>query len=229
MGGLGRGRIRVDHNVRGEHQDFSSGTYVAVGQDGVGIAEAAGNLRVGQRTVGPRQVMAWEVKLSDLGDVVDVRPNGKYAEAWNKYMDQPLAPGARMTIRDYIRTTGVEKRGEYFEGFLESIGKKDADAVIGPIGTPETSGAAAPYQGTQLVLRSQRAADRLNQIMAEASVPTTPSLPPDPARIPEGRPTPVDGDAETRRQGHSRARSETSGQPVRSRAPAIQKRGSTLR
>jgi predicted negative regulator of RcsB-dependent stress response len=199
MGGLGRGRIRVDHNVRGEHQDFSSGTYVAVGQDGVGIAEAAGNLRVRQRMVGPRQVMAWEVKLSDLGDVVDVRPKGKYAEAWNKYLDQPLAPGARMTIRDYIRTTGVEKRGEYFEGFLESIGKKDADAVIGPIGTPETSGAAAPYQGTQLVLRSQRAADRLNQIMAEASVPTTPSLPPDPARIPEGRPTPVDGDAETRR------------------------------
>jgi len=199
MGGLGEGRIRVDHNARGEHQDFSRGTYVAVGQDGVGIAEAAGNLRVGQRQVAPRQVMAWEVKLSDLGDVVDVRPNGKYAEAWNKYLDQPLAPGTRMTIRDYIRTTGMEKRGDYFEKFLESIGKKDADAVIGPIGTPETSGAAAPYEGTQLVLRSQRAADHLNQIMAEASTPTTPSLTPDPARMPEGKVTPVKGDAETQR------------------------------
>jgi hypothetical protein len=200
MGGLGPGRIRVDQ-APGEHQDFGRGFYVAVGtgKGGTGIAEAAGNLRVAQRGSGPRQILAWEVKRSDLGDVVDVRPGGKHAEAWNRFLDQPIAPGLTMTIRDHIRGTGVEQRGVYFDKFLASIGKQNADAVIGPIGTPETSGGAAPHEGTQLVIRTQRAADRLNQIMGEASAPTAPAAPPSPAAQPAGQPTKVTGDTETRR------------------------------
>jgi hypothetical protein len=175
MGGLGPGRIRVDHSP-GARQDFGQGFYVAVGEGrgGIGNAEAFGDLRVAQRGSGPRQVLAWQVKRSDLGEVVDVRPGGEHAGAWKKYLEQPLAPGVKMTIGDYIRGTGVEKRGEYFEKFLESIGKQKADVVIGPIGTPETAGVVT-QPGTQMAVRSQRVADRLNSIMAGTPGPAAPA------------------------------------------------------
>lgn len=115
------------------------------------------------------------MKRSDLGDVVDVRPRGQHADAWKKYLDQPFSPHTKMTIGDYIRGTGVELRGEHFERFLQSIGKQNADVVIGPIGTPETSGGAASQRGTQMVIRSQRVADRLNQMIGE--FPPRPDLP----------------------------------------------------
>lgn len=175
MGGLGPGRIRVDQSP-GAHQDFGQGFYLSVGADkgAIGNAEKFGDLRVQQRGSGPRQVMAWEVNRSELGDVVDVRPGGEYADAWKKYLDQPLAPNVKMTVGEYIRTTGVEHRGEYFEKFLSSIGKQNADAVIGPIGTPETAG-VVKEPGTQLVIRSQRVADRLNAKMAAKPDPPTPT------------------------------------------------------
>jgi hypothetical protein len=195
MGGLGAGRIRVDHSP-GARQDFGQGFYVAVGEgrSGVGNAEAFGDLRVAQRRSGPRQVLAWEVKRSDLGDVVDVRPGGEHEAAWRKYLEQPLAPNVTMTIGDYIRGTGVEHRGEYFERFLQSIGKQNADVVIGPIGTPETKG-VAPQPGTQLVVRSQHVADQLNKMMGGGSGPTGPRDKPDPTARPADQPNPVADDA----------------------------------
>ena len=108
MGGLSAGRIRVDHSP-GARQDFGQGFYVMAGEgNGVRNAEAFGDLRVAQRETGPRQVLGWQVKRSDLGDVVDVRPNGEYADAWKRYLDQPVHPNVKMTIGDDIRGTGVK-------------------------------------------------------------------------------------------------------------------------
>jgi len=95
-----------------------------------------------------------------------------------------------MTIGDYIRGTGVEQRGEYFEKFLQAMGKQNADVVIGPIGTPETAG-VAPHQGTQMVVRSQRVADHLNQMMAGTSGPSNPSGTPDTAARTSSQSKPV--------------------------------------
>jgi hypothetical protein len=211
MGGLGEGRIRVDHSP-GAQQDFGQGFYLAVGQgkdgvswtqpgvgpgrNGVEVAEAFGNVRVTQRQTGPRQVLAWEVRRSDLGDVVDVRPGGEHAEAWSRYLNQPIASGLKMTIGEYIRGTGVEHRGEYFERFLQSIGKQNADVVIGPIGTPETSGVVS-QPGTQLSIRSQRVADRLNKMMGGGSGTGGPGDKSGPATPPSNPPTPGSGGAKT--------------------------------
>jgi len=191
MGGLGEGRIRVDHSP-GERQDFGRGFYVSVGEgQGVENAEAFGDLRVRQRkenNTAPRQVMAWQVKRADLGDVVDVRPGGEHEAAWKKFLDEPVAPGVKMTNGEAVRGAAVEHRGEFFEKFLRSIGKQNADVVIGPIGTKETSG-VAPHTGTQMVIRSQRVADRLNMMMGGPSGPGGPGGPGSPGG-PGGKPDP---------------------------------------
>jgi hypothetical protein len=214
MGGLGEGRIRVDHSP-GAHQDFGRGFYVSVGEGrGVENAEAFGDLRVAQRKPPspPRQVMAWQVKRSDLGDVVDVRPGGEHEAAWKKYLEQPVAPGSKITVGESIRGAGVEHRGEFFEKFLQSVGKQNADVVIGPIGTPETKG-VVPHPGTQMVVRSQRAADRLNKMMGGPSGPGSPGGPGDkPApKAPAGQTPPAAGDKKA--EGAAAGSAPKTGQP----------------
>ena len=187
LGGLGPGRIDVRHSPGG-HQDFGQGFYVAEGSSGRGIAIASGDARVAQRGSGkPRQVMTWEVDPAALGDVVDVGPGGEHEQLWKEYLNKPLVEGrpASGTVGEYIRGLGIEHRGEYFDKFLLSIGKQNADAVRGPIGTPETSGIAAPHESVQWAIRSQRAADHLNAMMGDPPSPTSPppesGPPPSPA------------------------------------------------
>jgi hypothetical protein len=70
------------------------------------------------------------------------------------------------SVRSFLRGPGVEHRGEEFERFLRSIGMENADTVFGPLGdgvfTGITSGAG---ETTQVCIRSQRVANRLNAII----------------------------------------------------------------
>ena len=165
LGGLSEGRISVTHSA-GEHQDFSRGFYMS---EDVSVAESSARVRAGQRGSGMQHVMRFDVKRGDLGVIVDVRRGGDHRQLWDTFLDEPHVPGYPQlgTRRQYLSGLGIEQRGEYFEKFLESIRMQNADTIMGPIGSPVTSGAVTSIMGesTQIVIRSQRVADRLNQIM----------------------------------------------------------------
>lgn len=170
LGGLGAGRIDVLYSsVRHDshlHQDLGQGFYMAEGSSGLGVAEGAAELRArgSKATGGTRQILVWEVDRAAVGNVVDVAPGGEHEKLWNDFLDRPLDQSHPEygTIRKQVQQGN--QRGRYFEEFLTSIGKQDADAVRGPTGTPETS--MTESVAVQWSIRSSRAAAYLNSIMS---------------------------------------------------------------
>jgi hypothetical protein len=164
LGGIDDGRISVTRSS-GEHQDFSQGFYLS---EDVSVAESAAGLRGGQREGGMQHILRYDIQADDLGVIVDVRSGGVHRELWDAYLDTQFQPLVGMrSHREYLTGLGVEQRGIFFEEFLESIGKQNADTIMGPIGESVTVGAVTSINGqsTQVVIRSQRVADRLNEIM----------------------------------------------------------------
>jgi len=174
LGGLTEGRIDVAR-AGGAHQDFGRGFYLTTDEETA--LEYAGR-RTGQRNAphgGPSgRVLAYDVGLEDLGTVVDIRPGGNFRAEWERFLEQPpfrLPPGApsppgMARRREFLRSVaGSEQRGRVFEEFLQSIDRQNADAIIGPLGDGVFSGITGGRETTQVCIRSQAAADRLNAIM----------------------------------------------------------------
>ncbi len=173
------GGIDVAHSS-GANQDFGRGFYLSEDR---AVADQAAGPRGGAGT-GPRYVLRWDIPKSKLGKIVDVRPGGAQRASYEAFLKQPpdfvrpgfpVRPGFR-TNEEYLSGLGVEQRGVVFEQFLRANNLSDADTIIGEIGTPTTSGAAAlpDRVSTQVVIRSQKVADELNAITrgpASANVP----------------------------------------------------------
>jgi WXG100 family type VII secretion target len=168
VGGVGKGKIDVRFSP-GEHQDFGQGFYLS--QD-VSVAESAAMSR---SRGGMQHVLQFDVAESELGKIVDIRRDGLHRAQWESFLDESpfdnvpkeSLPSGMQTNRDFLSGMGIEQRGVYFEKFLKKIGMSDADTVVGPIGDKTTTGAVGSAFGesTQIVIRSQTIADRLNQIM----------------------------------------------------------------
>ena len=176
VGGLGKGKIDVAH-AAGGHQDFGRGFYLATDQ---ATAEAYGVARNVQRSAGKgagmTHVLAYDVSLEELGTVVDIRPGGNFNEQWEEFLSEPpfkfppsgAPPPGMATRREFIRGLGAERRGLMFEEFLQRIGKSNADVIVGPLGDDVFTGITAGRQTTQVCIRSQAAADKLNEIATGA-------------------------------------------------------------
>jgi hypothetical protein len=175
LGGLEKGKIDVGH-AGGAHQDFGRGFYLATDQ---ATAEAYGVTRNVQRSAGKgggmTHVLAYDVSLEELGTVVDIRPGGNFGEQWQQFLSEPpfktptgYPPPGMATRREFIRGLGAERRGLIFEEFLQGIGKTNADVVVGPLGDDVFTGITAGKQSTQVCIRSQAAADKLNEIATGA-------------------------------------------------------------
>jgi hypothetical protein len=72
------------------------------------------------------------------------------------------------TRAEFIRGLGAERRGVMFEEFLQRIGRSNADVVVGPLGDGVFTGITSGRPATQVCLRSQAAADKLNAIASGA-------------------------------------------------------------
>jgi hypothetical protein len=176
MGGLHEGKLDVKASS-GADQDFSQGLYLTTDPD-TALEYAA--RRTAQRnkapnlTGHPSKVVAYDIELEQLGKVVDIRPGGNYHADWEKFLDEPpfkLPPGldvqpALASRRAYIPSAiGANRRGLEFEEFLKRIGQKDADVIVGPLGDAVFPGIQGARPSTQICLRTQAAADKLNAAM----------------------------------------------------------------
>jgi hypothetical protein len=113
----------------------------------------------------PTKVIAFDVRVQDLGDYVDIRPGGNFRSQWEAFLNTPLGPLPNSpTIRVHL-LSNAETRGDFFEKFLHSINKEKADTIIAPLGDDVFTGVTAGYETTQVCIRSQRIADVLNAIM----------------------------------------------------------------
>jgi hypothetical protein len=176
LGGLGEGKIDVT-KAPGAHQDLGRGFYLTTDE---ATAAEYGVQRNLQATAGKgggmTHVLAYDVALEDLGNVVDIRPGGRFRADWEKFIEQPpfrtppgVSPPAGMeSRRAFLTGFGAERRGIVFEEFLASIDQKGADAIIGPLGEPPFTGITAGHEATQVCIRSQTAADKLNALMRGA-------------------------------------------------------------
>lgn len=174
------------HVAPGAHQDFGQGFYLAV--DDLPTAEQyasdRGRKRMARSQDGPLQhVLTFEMSTSELGAVVDIRPGGNFGAEWQVFLDEPPfpisseTPGLRSN-REYLRGVGSERRGEFFEKFLGKIGMRQADVIIGPLGDEVFGGVTAGYPTTQMCVRNQAIADRLNQqipVEPKSPAPTSPA------------------------------------------------------
>lgn len=169
--GLHRGRIDVRASTH-ENQDFGHGFYMS---EDIAVAEQAASSRNLARGGGMQHIMSWDIAESELGTIVDIRPGGAQRQLWEQFLKQrpsvaklsPRLAGEKnfATNRAYLESIGSEQRGVVFEEFLKQNDLSDADVIMGEIGGAATTGAAAPTSGpsTQIVIRSQRIADKLNQ------------------------------------------------------------------
>ena len=181
--GVSKG-IDVAHSPGG-HQDFGPGWYAS---SDPAVAEQASGMRPEPGGTGMRYVMRVDIPKSIAGKIVDVQPGGANRAAYEAWLKEPPSfvkagfptqPGFR-TNEEYLSGLGVEHRGDAFEEFLKANNLSDADTILGEIGTPTTSGAAAlPNRvSTQVVIRSQKVADEINAIMRGPAPPITPTRPP---------------------------------------------------
>ncbi|WP_428338687.1 hypothetical protein [Mycobacterium sp.] len=175
--GFTEGRINVAH-AGGEHQDLSQGFYLTEDRE---LAEEYAHMRSKQRSVIPNvderglhgmtYTHGWDVALEDLGDVVDIRRGGQDRAAWDAFLEEPPfsvpIPGMP-TRRIYLQKLGADRRGIVFEQFLGSVGKSDADVIVAPLGDDVFIGITTGQESTQVVIRSQKAADVLNAIIRTA-------------------------------------------------------------
>jgi hypothetical protein len=170
LGGLQDGKINVA-NAAGEHQDLSRGFYLTTDEETA--LEYASRRNIQRKGGGMTHVLQYDVALEDLGSVVDIRPGGRFRADWERFLDQPpfrlpgggpVSPGLA-TRREFLKGAGMERRGAIFEEFLRSIDQSGADAIVGPLGDGVFTGITAGKQTTQVCIRSQAAADKLNAIM----------------------------------------------------------------
>lgn len=68
------------------------------------------------------------------------------------------------TQLDFLKMA-PERRGAVFDQFLREINMSNADAIVGPLGEGVFTGITAGKPTTQVCIRSQAAADKLNAIM----------------------------------------------------------------
>ena len=171
----------------GVGDDYSAAFYVTP-QEAVGGEYArqrsASAARAGEPSEG--RVLAFRVSREDMGAVVDIRPGGEHRAAFEAFMNgpspfaDPRLPGLGhlpQTVGEYVVTFGHDRRGEYFEKFLASIGMSHADAIHGDLGGIGTAGIGGGHPGAeQIAIRSQRLADLLTaQLPGRA--PIVPDLP----------------------------------------------------
>jgi hypothetical protein len=165
MGALGEGKLSVAHSA-GEHQDLSQGIYLS---EDISVAQSSAKARASQQGGAGQHVLRFDIPTSELGVIVDIRPGGPQRAAWDAFLAESAFDVAPQmgTRREYLGGLGVEQRGVVFEEFLQRIGMKHADTVMGPIGDVTTTGAVTSVRGesTQVCIRSQRVADRLNAII----------------------------------------------------------------
>jgi hypothetical protein len=165
--GLGGGRIDVTH-AAGAHQDLGQGFYLTMDSETAGVYAFR---RGAQRGGGMQHVLTFEVPMSDLGVVVDVRPGGNFGAQWQAFLEErPALPGGGIvpgleTNRSLLRMA-PEQRGTVFDTFLGRTGMQQADTVIAPLGDSVFTGISSPRgTTTQVCIRSQAVADRLNAQM----------------------------------------------------------------
>ncbi|HWH19412.1 MAG TPA: hypothetical protein VN671_02685, partial [Solirubrobacterales bacterium] len=186
------------HRASGESDDFGRGFYTTLDEPNAAAygrrgADDAGELTAAGKP-GAGRVIKAEVKLSELGDVVDVRPGGEHFEAWQEFLDRkprafppPLSPALAAldpwpTAREYglgnerARKTTLQ-RGAVFEAFLHEQGLTQADAIRGPLLSDDWTSGHGAGPGEQIVVRSRRLANMLNERMGFPLVPDEPAAP----------------------------------------------------
>jgi hypothetical protein len=165
LGGLTGGRIDVAH-AHGEQQDLGQGFYLTMDHE---TARVYASERGDQRGGSLQHVLTFELPAADLGVVVDIRVGGTHRERWEAFLRQrpefpaSYTPPGLETNRALLRLN-PERRGVVFEDFLRGIGMQDADTVIAPLGDDVFTGITNPSgTTTQVCIRSQRVADRVNE------------------------------------------------------------------
>jgi hypothetical protein len=164
LGPLDEARIDVAH-AGGAHQDLGQGFYLTL--DDQGTAGVYAFRRAGQRGGGMQHVLTWEVPASDLGIIVDVRRGGNFRAQWESFLNEaPPFPGGRplpgFETNRALLSRAPEQRGVIFDQFLGKIGMANADTVLAPLGDDVFTGITSGRETTQVCIRSQRVADRLN-------------------------------------------------------------------
>ena len=176
MGGFGPGQLDVSRSRSGH--DLGPGIYFAFdATDAVVYGE-----RENPRPTTPEwsrgrslRSLVFDIPRSELGVIVDIRPGGTHFERWEAFMNEPLLPpemaararAARlpvMTRRDLYRTN-QRPRDQVFAEFLR-LNNLDPDTIVAPHGGDTFTG---PGSGTQVCIRRQTIADRLNRMMAPSS------------------------------------------------------------
>jgi hypothetical protein len=176
---LGEGAIDVTR-APGAGQDLGRGFYLTTDR---ATAETYAAVRGAQRGGGMQHVLSFELPEEELGAIVDIRPGGHFRAEWEAYLEGPVegvpdvlrSSRGFESVRSFLRGPGVEHRGEEFERFLRSIGMDNADTVFAPLGdgvfTGITSGGG---ETTQVCIRSQRVANRLNALIRGEATSTGP-------------------------------------------------------
>jgi len=174
----------ISQRKSGDPHDFGAGFYVTPQEDVAGLYATDRTTRDKGTEKGP--VLKFRVAKSDMGVVVDIRPQGEFGAQWQAYLDSPspyfATPGsAKMyansalprTMGHFIDSLGYSQKGRYFEQFLKSIGMTHADAIYGPLGTRGTTGIGSGREGAeQIAIRSQRLANLLTeQLPGRTAVP----------------------------------------------------------
>jgi hypothetical protein len=175
VGGLGPGRISVTQS-RGEDQDLGQGFYLTTDEvTAVVYAEKRNKQRNPPTKTDPgggslTHVLVFDVPVSDLGAIVDIRPGGNFRAQWEAFLNEPIAPfyppDPQNARRAFLPILASKDRGVIFEEFLRSIKSQNADTIIAPLGDDVFPGIEPGYETTQVCIRSQRIADRLNAMMA---------------------------------------------------------------
>jgi hypothetical protein len=166
IGAVGLGHIDVKHAL-GESRDLGRGFYLSTDK---AIAESYAQLR---SKGGMQHVLQFEVPVNDLGKVVDIRRGGQFHEQWQRFLDEDAysavfgipVPLRTTTVRSFLTVgRGIEQRSRAFERFLEKIGMDDADTILASSGN-DLFKTAAGHGPTQVCIRSQKVANRLNSII----------------------------------------------------------------
>lgn len=165
LGPLDEGRIDVAH-AAGGHQDLGQGFYLALEDETAGTYAFH---RGQQRGGGLQHVLTFDVPASDLGVIVDIRRGGNFRRQWEAFLNErPPFPGPAplpgFETNRALLARAPEQRGIIFERFLGKIGMQNAETIFAPLGDDVFTGIVSQRgETTQVCIRSQRVADRLNQ------------------------------------------------------------------
>lgn len=160
------GPINVKHSP-GADQDLGQGFYLTLDGD---IATVYAEDRFArQGGAGRRRVLTFKIRRSELGDVVDIRRGGNFRKQWEDWLNARPKPILGMENPTFPTNRSMimpNNRGTMFDEFLDTIGKKNADTIFAPLGDDVFTGVGtANGESTQVCIRSQAVADRLNAQM----------------------------------------------------------------